>query len=496
MEADHDFASCYDGVAIDKVPYGCWFFYAKGSGIYIDVGKTLIGTVDSILRQLSLEQIRDCLQSYVPQNNISHGINVNCIDKYYCSRALTLGYDSVQIMDRQEIVICSGKCATHRFDGACPPVRLYRRKHSSHGELSIYNNKHEVQPSSHDATNGDDDISSNYEDCQCDDSTDVMNCGNNSYTFHHIHNDKSYGNSSVSPIVEESTKVFNLTLTFGSRLLDNKQYLIELSHMCQRINDWHLTTNSHPVLVIDIESYGASDAEAYSEVLSKVIPTPRQLAVLKEMDDLQRFRLLGSGGYYPHREKSDLSDHLYNSSTGNCLLYMNLVGMRSTIVVEINQVRVGIIDLTSQTISYLHEDGDRRILLVGVIRRQAQTLRDEENVHVVVLIIFADFATSSFLARHTKEQVSLILGIHYGGEVANCYGKFYDVDTDRVIQVPFSSMNYSKDDVGTQMNIGTVDIVGRMRSSRSDEDTDYPRLRHEVEFSIRSETIGQYRILA
>jgi len=90
--------------------------------------------------------------------------------------------------------------------------------------------------------------------------------------------------------------------------------------------------------------------------------------------------------------------------------------MKSSIVVEINQVRVGIIDLTSRRTAYL---------------------RDKEKVHVIVLIVVADFDTSSYMARHTKEQVSLILGIHDGGEVANCYGKFYDVDSDRILQVPF-----------------------------------------------------------
>ena len=74
------------------------------------------------------------------------------------------------------------------------------------------------------------------------------------------------------------------------------------------------------------------------------------------MDDLQLFRLLGSGGYYPHREKSGNADHLYDVTTGNCLLYTNLVGMKSSIVVEINQVRVGIIDPISQTTAYLHAD--------------------------------------------------------------------------------------------------------------------------------------------
>jgi 2',3'-cyclic-nucleotide 2'-phosphodiesterase (5'-nucleotidase family) len=132
------------------------------------------------------------------------------------------------------------------------------------------------------------------------------------------------------------------------------------------------------------------------------------------MDDLQLFRLLDSGGYYPRWEKSGNSDHLYDTSFKNCLLYTNLVGMKSSLVVEINQVRVGIIDLTTQTTAYLHEDEDSRILLVGTIRHQATMLRDEEKVHVVVLIVFADFDTSSYIARHTKEQVSLILGIHDG----------------------------------------------------------------------------------
>ena len=158
----------------------------------------------------------------------------------------------------------------------------------------------------------------------------------------------------------EPSKAFNLTLYFGSRLLYNQQHLIELNQMCSSLNDLQRITNSHPVLVIDIESSCTvaqdSNVGAYDRVLGKVIPTPRQLAVLKEMDDLQLFRLLGSGGYYPRREKFGNVDHLYDASSNNCLLYTNLVGMKSSIVIEINQVRVGIIDLTSQTTTYLRDE--------------------------------------------------------------------------------------------------------------------------------------------
>jgi hypothetical protein len=363
-----------------------------------------------------------------------------------------------------------------------------------------------VKPSGHAAVahcdgNG---SSYRYEDCHCDDSGDVMNCDNDIYTFHHIHHGSSFEKIIIaSPCVEESilpmepSKAFNLTLFFGSRLLDNKQHLIELNQMCTSLNDLQHITNSHPVLVIGIESSGTvvddSDVGAYGRVLDKVIPTPSQLAVLKEMDDLQLFRQLGSGGYYPRLEKSGNADHLYDASSNNCLLYTNLVGMKSSIVVEINQVRVGIIDLSSQTTAYLHEDEDSRILLVGTIRRQVTMLRDEKKIHVVVLIVFADFDTSIYIAQHTKEQVSLILGIHDGGEVANCYGKFYDVDSDRVLQVPFSSIDYSRENKDTRMAVGVIDIVGRMSSRVGTSDDDCP----VVEFSIRSDMmmdIGQYRV--
>ena len=114
-----------------KVPYGCWFNHALGSGIYVDVGRTLTGTVSRLLEELGLHPITGCLLDGL---NHTYDGDLNCIDKYYCSRALTLGYDSIQIVDRQEIVICSGMCATHCFDGACPPVRLYHSTYTTHEE--------------------------------------------------------------------------------------------------------------------------------------------------------------------------------------------------------------------------------------------------------------------------------------------------------------------------------------------------------------------------
>ena len=78
--------------------------------------------------------------------------------------------------------------------------------------------------------------------------------------------------------------------------------------------------------------------------------------------------------------------------------------MKSSIVVEINQVRVGIIDPISQMTSYL---------------------RDEEKI------------------------LSFYVGIHDGGEVSNCYGNFYDTDSNRVPQ----SIDYSRVGLDTRIDI-------------------------------------------
>jgi len=135
---------------------------------------------------------------------------------------------------------------------------------TTHEESSNDSSKiHRVKPSGHAALTHYDGNGSNYryEDCHCIDCGDVKNCENDIYTFHHIHHGKScekiiIASSSVEGSIPpiEPSKAFNLTLFFGSRLLNNQQHLIELNRICLRIDELNHITNSHPVLVIDIES--------------------------------------------------------------------------------------------------------------------------------------------------------------------------------------------------------------------------------------------------
>eukprot|EP01041_Mallomonas_annulata_P012852 gene12852-27094_t len=93
------------------LPYGCWFYRFSGSGIFVNVGKTLTGSSRADLFK---------------KLNVSHTNEFQ--DRLWCSRALELGYDSLQVnfngkvfLPHPELIICTGKCATVTYDSACPP---------------------------------------------------------------------------------------------------------------------------------------------------------------------------------------------------------------------------------------------------------------------------------------------------------------------------------------------------------------------------------------
>ena len=113
--------------------YGCWFFVARGSGVFVNVGRSLRMAKPKHLRQL-LNPTRDANGRRVDQAALNPKM-----DRNWCERALELGFDSIQLQtvgapfvrhisdgDRGlvEIVICSGGCAQQSACGACPPLPL------------------------------------------------------------------------------------------------------------------------------------------------------------------------------------------------------------------------------------------------------------------------------------------------------------------------------------------------------------------------------------
>lgn len=98
--------------------YGCWFYLSKGSGIYLNLGRTKVITSRSVLwRYFSELTETNCLRS-------DHAST--CHDKYLCSLAVKHGFDSVQVVEQHEIIICAG-CGETELVHACPPAAVELR---------------------------------------------------------------------------------------------------------------------------------------------------------------------------------------------------------------------------------------------------------------------------------------------------------------------------------------------------------------------------------
>jgi len=94
-------------------PYGCWFHMLRGSGIYVNIGKTL-----AVFSRL------DAMESL----NII-GLNYGDADYYFCRRLIEKGYDSLQIFNshkakHSELVICNRECITTKITTSCVPIKL------------------------------------------------------------------------------------------------------------------------------------------------------------------------------------------------------------------------------------------------------------------------------------------------------------------------------------------------------------------------------------
>jgi hypothetical protein len=105
----------------DRYPYGCWFWPMPGSGIFINIGKSLRA------------------------QGTGHAVDVLGIprhDLYFANATRAAGFDSLQVLMGQtnlgghksrfhvqtghtfEIIIANGACMTETIYGACAPMEL------------------------------------------------------------------------------------------------------------------------------------------------------------------------------------------------------------------------------------------------------------------------------------------------------------------------------------------------------------------------------------
>ena len=193
-----------------KVPYGCWFFRSSGSGIFVNVGRSLRAHARSFLFQsfnLTCEGT-DCSLSN---------------DKFLCYEALQRGYDSIQMdthfplywaypegdkLTNAEVLLCSGQCATLPLVGACPPVELRTGLNAT-------------RP------------------CPCLDSISVLNCGTPIGIEYVEHLQRRKTCHMLSPVLRSDQ--FEVTILFtqfrGVSDDDYEEFMKQLSHSIHVRND-------------------------------------------------------------------------------------------------------------------------------------------------------------------------------------------------------------------------------------------------------------------
>ena len=115
-----------------KVPYGCYFHSAPGSGIYINTKKIYMESNDiSLSKQFPHTLVNDtnfCINS---------DKSIQCGDKYICTLVLNEGYYSkynnigIKLsrknrtkLRNDQFVICGGNCATQELSTTCPLLEL------------------------------------------------------------------------------------------------------------------------------------------------------------------------------------------------------------------------------------------------------------------------------------------------------------------------------------------------------------------------------------
>lgn len=104
--------------ARSRWPYGCWFYLMRGTGIAVNVGRSLrAATRRDVHARLGIPCAAAGFCTAPPG------------DKLYCYLAAKAGFNSIQIArahfnGRPELIVCSGKCMTAAVGGACPPIPL------------------------------------------------------------------------------------------------------------------------------------------------------------------------------------------------------------------------------------------------------------------------------------------------------------------------------------------------------------------------------------
>ena len=207
-----------------NVAYGCWFYRLTGSGVFVNVGRTLkMKKRGELNRFLNL----NCTEPFSSKLN-----DTGCNDYYWCTEALSKGYDSIQLSHWREIIICNNKCSTEPVSTTCPPIEL---RGGLNATKSCYCNN-------------------DYTFINCNNTHILPKEGNECSLKPYIYPQSSYRRKTC--YAKKSNidiyKVFNLSIIFTSNIYDN--YNISNKYNFHKIHNIYnsLRLNQPNQLIIDI----------------------------------------------------------------------------------------------------------------------------------------------------------------------------------------------------------------------------------------------------
>ena len=462
------------------VPYGCWFYISPGSGIYVNIGHTLVSRRDDLFFTLSLHK-NGCLMSRShtkskrnDNNNDLNDLsdsssddnydssllhdgtidnNYQCIDKYFCTRAMELGYNSIQIIDRKELVICHQQCSSVSYDGACPPIEL-RTNHasdichcseeiSSRGELNCDLNRsteesgddytiENVKEGNRDSGRCIDDSSqsgvSTEEGCSCISGSSYCHSYQESST--RGSSSSSSRNSSSSSSRRRRDALFELTIAVTTNLLawDKRNFD---KYYRQFIYTDDIASDVSLLLLLDLElTYTSSEGDKHR--LNALIDD-KDLVVLHYGDIVYD----QDDSHHHHHHDHHVVDQSHNPS----FLYITNIEptVKTSRVFNVNGLLLGIINYNPPIQMNSHELHK----IISWIIDEATILQATYHAQVVLLISYIDYHTISYISTHTKGYIDAVIS-GYDQEIATCYGKYYQGSSNVILHAPthISSIYY------------------------------------------------------
>lgn len=373
----------------DWVSYGCWFKpldfnyeQMKSEFNSLDPNNIMIDIGNNLYWRNSTEDLYKYL-NLTTEGCLTDGYF--CMDKYICTGALAMGYNSINFIgitaQVPELIVCDGQCATEPYLSACPPMELKQfvfQNNNEHGELVV-----DIKNSST--------IASHLKRCICDFSPDLkkINCdGNLNETSYcdHVIDDAMPLRSIVNHILEEE---WSINIGFTTNILSSAIGLHVRSQFKEHI--FPLLDNMNDIYL-------------------------NSLLINYELEDLNNTMLSLIDKYYHHKldehnGQSQQSMLLYNYNVNSTRYSTRLFTNKykypySGAVIPMKDMNLGVI-IMNNVVPY---NSNAMSTVVRWIIDESMCLR-RKNADFIVVIINCEQNVLHYLLTHMKLYVNLVVSV-------------------------------------------------------------------------------------